>query len=129
MASYALLLALSGFHYSAVERTVGFSPRMNGENFNCFFAAGSAWGRYEQQKSSGRVDADLEVLHGTIVLKRMFIGSSVDSRTVKSATVEISDGKQVQCTVLAGTNTIGAQFSQELHIREGEKLRLSIRFV
>lgn len=127
MASYSLLLALSGFHYSAVERTLGFSPRMNREEFNCFFAAGSAWGRFTQQQSSGRVDVHLGVLHGAIVLKRMFAGSAADLATAQSATVYMPDGKRVECKVLTGTNTVGAEFSQELHIREGETLRVSFR--
>jgi hypothetical protein len=127
MASYALLLALSGFHYSAVERTLGFSPRINPEEFNCFFAAGSAWGRFTQRQSSGTVEADMVVLHGAIVLKRMYVGGATDSRTAKSATAEMSYGRHVQCKVMAGTNNVGVEFSQELHIREGEKLRLSFR--
>ena len=127
MASYALLLALSGFHYSAVERSMKFSPRMNGEKFNCFFAAGSAWGRYSQQQSSEALEADLEVLHGSIVLKRMFIGRVADSGSVNSAAVEMPDGQHIQCTVLAGTDSVGVQLPQELHIREGERLRVSFK--
>jgi hypothetical protein len=67
------------------------------------------------------------VLHGAIVLKRMYVGGATDSRTAKSATAEMSDGRHVQCKVMAGTNNVGVEFSQELHIREGEKLRLLFR--
>jgi len=127
MASYALLLALSGFYYSAVERTVGFSPKMNREKFNCFFAAGSAWGRFTQQQSSGKVEADLEVLNGAIVLKRMFVGNAADLGTATSVTVEMSDRKLVHCKVLDDKSTVGAEFSQELYIQEGDKLRITFK--
>ncbi len=41
MASYSVMLAMSGFRYSAVEREIVFQPRMHPEDFRCFFAAGS----------------------------------------------------------------------------------------
>ena len=41
MASYALLGALSGFRYSAVERTLWFAPRLKARPFECFFSAAS----------------------------------------------------------------------------------------
>jgi hypothetical protein len=43
VASYALLFALSGFRYSAVEQTLTFTPQVSQESFRCFFAAGSGW--------------------------------------------------------------------------------------
>jgi len=44
MASYSLLLALSGFRYSAVEGKIAFQPAVHREDFRSFFAAGTAWG-------------------------------------------------------------------------------------
>jgi uncharacterized protein (DUF608 family) len=44
MASYALLGALSGFRYSAVERTLWFGPRIKTQPFQCFFSTASAFG-------------------------------------------------------------------------------------
>ena len=44
MASYALLGALSGFRYSAVERTLWFAPRLQVRPFQCFFSTASGFG-------------------------------------------------------------------------------------
>jgi len=44
MSSYALLGALSGFRYSAVERTLWFGPRLKSRPFQCFFSAASGFG-------------------------------------------------------------------------------------
>jgi len=49
MASYSLLLALSGFHYSAPAKRISFAPRIREENFACFFSVDSGWGVYRQQ--------------------------------------------------------------------------------
>jgi hypothetical protein len=44
MSSYSLLGALSGFRYSAVERTLWFGPRLNIRPFKSFFSAASGFG-------------------------------------------------------------------------------------
>lgn len=46
MASYALLIALSGFHYSAVTHTLSISPRLPLLPFTCFFSTASGWGTF-----------------------------------------------------------------------------------
>src|SRR5208283_394948 len=44
MASYALLGALSGFRYSAVQRTLWFGPRLSVRPFKTFFSTASGFG-------------------------------------------------------------------------------------
>ena len=44
MASYALLIALSGFRYSAVTRTLHLEPKPETRPFRCFFSTASGWG-------------------------------------------------------------------------------------
>src|SRR5258708_11413257 len=71
MASFSVLLALSGFRYSAVERGVSFQPRIHPEDFRCFFAAGSAWGFYRQNAEAGVVTGNLECPHGGLRRRRV----------------------------------------------------------
>jgi len=49
MASYALLLALSGFGYSAPEKRIAFSPKIFQDEFRVFFSVASGWGLYTQK--------------------------------------------------------------------------------
>ena len=44
MASYALLGALSGFRYSAVERAVWLAPKVSPKSFTVFFSTESGFG-------------------------------------------------------------------------------------
>src|SRR3984885_5771220 len=44
MASYSLLGALSGFRYSAADRTLWFGPRLNIRPFKSFFSTASGYG-------------------------------------------------------------------------------------
>ncbi len=47
MASYSLLGALSGFRYSAVQKTLWFGPRLKSRPFKSFFSATGAFGTIE----------------------------------------------------------------------------------
>ena len=52
MASYSLLAALSGFRYSAVEKTLCFSPQLQVRPFRCFFSTATAFGSIELNRES-----------------------------------------------------------------------------
>ena len=64
MASWAAVLALTGFQYSAVERRMQFKAG-TGEHF---WSNGSAWGTVRQRQSGDRIHVALEVLHGKLDL-------------------------------------------------------------
>ncbi len=53
MASYALLLALSGFEFNLVTRHMGFNPPLleNGK-FRCFWSLDTGWGIFETKPDS-----------------------------------------------------------------------------
>ena len=69
LASWSVLLALAGYSYSAKDQRLSFAPRMNAEDFRCFFAAGSGWGEYSQRIQSASLSARLDVHHGQVVLR------------------------------------------------------------
>jgi uncharacterized protein (DUF608 family) len=69
LASWSVLMTLSGYRYSAIDRQLGFSPMINAEDFRCFFAAGSAWGVYSQKIQNSSQAVRLEVSHGELPLR------------------------------------------------------------
>ena len=72
LSSWSLVLALSGFSFSAPERRLGFAPRVNARDFRCFFSAGGGWGTFEQRVSENRaLDARLDVRYGEVRLRRL----------------------------------------------------------
>ncbi|MEK6645583.1 MAG: GH116 family glycosyl hydrolase [Candidatus Firestonebacteria bacterium] len=73
MSSYALLLAFSGFSYSAPEKKIGFSPRVNQENFATFFSIGSGWGYYQQKIKNSKTILKLEIKYGELKLQEVAI--------------------------------------------------------
>jgi hypothetical protein len=71
LASWSVLLALCGYTYSANDLSIGFMPKINFENFKCFFAAGSGWGTYIQHVGKLESEVRLEVLHGEVRFRRL----------------------------------------------------------
>jgi non-lysosomal glucosylceramidase len=71
MASWSLVLALSGYHYSAPANQIGFAPAVNAQGFRCFFSAGSGWGSFAQESADGTFVASLELRAGSLRLERI----------------------------------------------------------
>ncbi|MGQ9854222.1 MAG: GH116 family glycosyl-hydrolase [Candidatus Oleimicrobiaceae bacterium] len=67
MASWALLLALSGFSFDGVVGHMCFAPAINQEDFSCFWSTGSAWGTFSQRSGI----ATVQVLHGSLALTQL----------------------------------------------------------
>ena len=65
MASWALLLSLSGYKYDLTKNEIGFSPVINKEDFNCFFSTGKHWGIFRSKKDeAGKIIQEIEILYG-----------------------------------------------------------------
>jgi len=73
MSSWALLLALSGYRYSAPEKSIAFSPRIKPVNFSCFFSTGSCWGVYTQRADGKKKTFKIKVLYGKLELSSLTV--------------------------------------------------------
>ncbi len=80
MAAWAAGLALTGFHFSAVEKTMRFSPNPG----TWFWSTGYAWGICEITDAMTR----LTVFSGSLSLKSLFVG---DCRYTGSPLLELRD--------------------------------------
>jgi uncharacterized protein (DUF608 family) len=73
LSSWALLLALSGYAYSAPEGRLRFAPPEAAGGFRALFTAGTAWGTVE----IGSGEATLTVEAGEVALRVLEIGTRV----------------------------------------------------
>lgn len=66
MASYALLIAFSGFTYHMSYKRMGFNPINKGSDYRTFWSVGNAWGEF-------RIDdhVQLDVAYGQLSLKEL----------------------------------------------------------
>lgn len=69
MASYALLGALSGFRYSAAQKTLWLDPKLTVRPFRTFFSAASGFGSITLENESLRID----VIEGELALETVVL--------------------------------------------------------
>ena len=75
LASYAVLLALTGFRCDAVNKTLTFKPAMNQDDFSAFFCCADGWGIYHQVKDAdGSISAKIETLYGDLSAYQLIQG-------------------------------------------------------
>ena len=103
LASWSLLLALSGFRYSAPERRIAFAPKVNAADFRCFYSTGSGWGVYSQRVSGASLTAVIGVTC-----------CSVEARTVSLALPRGCAGTECRVSLM------GAEVAASLEAADGE---------
>jgi uncharacterized protein (DUF608 family) len=124
MASWGLLLALSGYSYSGPGMSLGFAPQVFSEDFRTFWSTGSGWGSYFQKaEADGRLKAGAAVLLGNLELqelsfrlppefsdrKLVLLRGSVDGMTIK-----LQPAKQGRTVTLRLRNPLTVKAGQEL---------------
>ncbi len=79
MASWAVMLALSGFRYDGVERFMAFSPKMNKEDFLTFWSSGCGWGSFRVKDKK----ITLRVKYGKLKLSELGISEEYNFKSIK----------------------------------------------
>ena len=74
LASFSLLLALTGFFYSAPSHLIRFYPRMNSQQFQAFFSVPSGWGIYRQNRKKKECQIEINLLKGVLQIKEIIVG-------------------------------------------------------
>lgn len=120
MSSYALLLALSGFHYSAPDQRIEFSPRLNERNFATFFSTGTGWGRYRQRATGPKCVAEIGLEYGSLSLTSVRLGLK------KGRTFAVAcGGRPIPATLREIPEGMEIAFSAAVNIKPGEILVLT----
>jgi non-lysosomal glucosylceramidase len=103
MASWAAVLALTGFHYSGVEQALRFAGSQERRRF--FWSNGDAWGACEQRPVEAGVEVRLNVLHGTLRLRRLEL-SGIGGLDLPEPRVMVTG--EVAVLVAPGSHATGA---------------------
>ena len=92
MAAWAAHLALTGFHYSAVTKTMTLIARPG----RYFWSTGYAWGVCVVSRNGEGIQAELSVLHGALALSRLRLGDSGEAVFDPMLSMSAGDGKTVE---------------------------------
>jgi uncharacterized protein (DUF608 family) len=120
MASWSLLLALSGFHYSAPASQIAFAPAVSAEHFRCFFSAGSGWGSFAQQSGDDTFAASLELCAGSLRLERIALRPPAAPTRISAAL----NGDALEAGFEQARTGVVVVFGQPLVLHEGERLEI-----
>ncbi|MEN6578519.1 MAG: GH116 family glycosyl hydrolase, partial [Phycisphaerales bacterium] len=96
MASWAAGLALTGFHYSGVDKSMTLAPNPG----EWFWSNGYAWGACSIKRSGKRMKVELSVLHGDLTLSRFDLTGH--GSCVFEVPVQIKAGEKAAFAVARG---------------------------
>jgi hypothetical protein len=127
MASWSLLLALSGFEYDGPRGALCFSPRHRPEDFKSFYSASEGWGSFAQKSDERTQKVEITVKSGRLFIKSLELSVmpnlNVHRVTVSLAGKELStsfDIKNAGCRIGLGEHN--------LVVKEGETLQVLLSY-
>lgn len=123
MASYALLLALSGYRCCVSENRLGFAPRICEEDFRSFFSTATGWGLYTQRIEEGRAEFTIALKYGSLLLERLDLPTA-DIR--KPMLDVILDGEKVKARIEREKDRFLVLLDPTV-VRHGQILEITLR--
>jgi non-lysosomal glucosylceramidase len=126
MSSWGVLLALSGFSYSAPEKRMGFEPRLNADDFKTIWTTGSGWGTFAQKLTpAGAGTASLSVRQGELTLKEFSFSTPIPLETKTAFTVKSgAAGRAVRVTVKRDGTRVILVLAAPVVLKTGETLEI-----
>jgi non-lysosomal glucosylceramidase len=123
LASYAVLLALSGFQYSAPEGRIGFEPRISGDDFACLFSVASGWGLYRQKATGQGLQVNLSVRYGSLTLRTLEVGGT--DIPVGTVTARVG-GTKLDARVRRRRGRMTVTFGKAVTVSQGDVLQIAV---
>jgi hypothetical protein len=109
MASWGVLLGLSGFQYHGPKRHIGFAPRIQPEHFRAVFTTADGWGTFEQRIEANQQIETLWVRWGTVALATLAFALP-DGKSAKSVQYSLSLGFD---PVKPSSDWVESEFAQD----------------
>jgi non-lysosomal glucosylceramidase len=113
MASWALLLALSGYRYDAPAAAITFDPRVHSERFQCLFTGPRGWGQFRQEATELGWSVDIHMREGQVRLGSLTLRPPTGTETMPVSIV--ADGETLACaTVVHDDGRVTYQFGRSV---------------
>ncbi len=112
LSSWSTVIALSGFLYDGVNNAVVAVPRLQRDNFECFWSTGTGWGTFSERRQAGRTEFVLKVLNGKLACRSCEIAAAGTVASVESlgrlVTNQVERRAERMVVTLAQTTTLAA---------------------
>ena len=113
MASYAVLMALTGFRYSAVSEELVLDPRLDGTKLVSFFSTAKAWGRViVKRPKRGAITIAIEVEEGRLSIRSLRVPEAIAADCGKPITVASVTGSKSRTDITRQGAFINARLSR-----------------
>ncbi|HXJ91944.1 MAG TPA: GH116 family glycosyl-hydrolase [Terriglobia bacterium] len=124
MAAWSPFLALSGFRYHGVEKSVVAKPLVNRSRFSSFWSSGTGWGAFSQQLNPRGITFTLTVHHGSLACKSVALARRNGNGSARASSAKLDNGVIAHELQTHGDEMVFV-FSQDVVVTEGHKLLLS----
>ncbi|MGQ9454622.1 MAG: GH116 family glycosyl-hydrolase [Armatimonadota bacterium] len=124
MASWSLILALSGYLYNAPEKTISFAPKISAADFRCFYSAGSCWGTYEQKLVGNALTTKIGVAWGELEVRRieLELPSDCPCKSVRA----VLGGKNFTLSIERDGDQAIITLGEPARIKAGESMEVQV---
>ncbi|RKY84257.1 hypothetical protein DRQ09_08885 [candidate division KSB1 bacterium] len=119
MSSWSLLLALSGAHYDGIEKSITFGPRINREDFQCFWSAGSGWGKFKESVQNDNLKSSLIIEYGELNIKQFTLNNL--RKLPKNAKVKLNN-QELEFEIKTEDKSCTVIFSKILKMQKDDVL-------
>jgi uncharacterized protein (DUF608 family) len=118
MSSWSTILALSGFLYDGPAAAVVAVPKIQRDNFECFWATGTGWGTFSLRKQAGGSLFTLKVLKGALACRSCEIAAPGTSALVEIGItpMEIKVSRHEERLVVTLSETLRLTANGEIRI-------------
>ena len=123
MASWAVLLSLSGYYYDGIDQEMTFVPRISKSDFRTYWSCGSGWGTFSQQKGERKSLSRLDLTYGSLQLKTLKLDSAVRSGRKVEARL---NGKPVDISISENRDGVKINFGRGLKLRKNDILEIEL---
>ena len=122
MSSWALIVALNGFHYSGTERRLTLTPRVKDGSLRSFWTTPAGWGTFTYTNSEASLRAELRTEEGSLALRSLALAGN------GKAKVAAKLGKEpLAVTVSEKGKRKVVVFGQEVRVVPDQPLIVSLR--
>jgi non-lysosomal glucosylceramidase len=131
MASYAMVLALSGFSADLPHGRIALHPRVSQADFRCFFSVDTGWGIVTQGlPRPGRARWGLDVMRGSLSVGVMSVPAPEGGRGAAAGrapriTARIGD-TAIPATVVRTERGLDLALARRVTVRPGKGLRMQL---
>jgi len=117
LASWAVLLALSGYQYDGTSDSIAFSPKINRDNFYTFWSCGNGWGSFEAKGNT----VALKVEYGNLELSRLGVSRDYGFQSIKSIHI---DSEKAEGKLIFDTGLSVVQLDKPAVLRRGSSIKI-----